>query len=150
MSLTEYSPTSHELSPLTHDLERLALAWLGSFPSVRTRQAYSADLGAFSRWLEDHRAGTLLTATRPHVDLYARHLEEAGYSPSTRARRLSSLSSFYDYSCSVGALSVNPAANVRRPKLPRYSPRLGLNLDTAPRVVAAAHRLVPVPSCDAG
>lgn len=143
MSLTEYSPTTHELSPLTLDLDRLALAWLGSFPSVRTRQAYSADLGAFSRWLEDHRAGTLLTATRPHVDLYARHLEEAGYSPSTRARRLSSLSSFYGYSCSVGALSVNPAANVRRPKLPNYSPRLGLNLDTAPRVVEAAHRLGP-------
>lgn len=143
MSLTEYSPNTHELSRRDTDRDRLALAWLGSFPSVRTRQAYAADLAAFSGWLDDRGAGTLLTAARPHVDLYARHLEAAGYSPATRARRLSALSSFYDYSCSVGVLTVNPAANVRRPKLPNYSPRLGLNLETAPRVVAASHRLGP-------
>jgi integrase len=39
------------------------------------------------------------------------------------------------------ALSVNPASNVRRPKLPKYSTRLGLNLATAPPVIKAAERL---------
>lgn len=143
MSLTAYSPTSHELATLTTDPEPLVLAWLGSFPSPRTREAYAYDLRRFSEWLAHHRAGSLITVERPHVDLFARHLEEAGYSPATRARWLSSLSSFYDYSCSVGAVRTNPASNVRRPKLPNYSPRLGLNLDTAPKVIETAERLSP-------
>jgi len=143
MTITDYSPSALDHSPTTQHLEPLVLAWLGSFPSPRTRQAYAYDLRRFAEWLEAHKAGTLLTAERPHLDLFARHLEEADYSPATRARWLSSLSSFYDYSCSVGAVKVNPAANVRRPKLPNYSPRLGLNLDTAPKVIEAANRLGP-------
>jgi integrase/recombinase XerD len=143
MSLTDYSPNSQVATLPTQPLEPLVFAWLGSFSSPKTREAYRYDLRRFAEWLEHHEAGTLLTASRAHVDLFARSLEQAGYKPATRARWLSSLSSFYDYSCSVGAMSVNPAANVRRPKLPNYSPRLGLNLDTAPKVVAAAERLAP-------
>jgi site-specific recombinase XerD len=141
MSLTDYSPASHELAHPDHPTEPLVMAWLASFSSPKTREAYAYDLRRFSEWLAHHRAGTLLTATRTHLDLFARGLEKAGYSPATRARWLSSLSSFYAYSCSVGATAENPASRVRRPKLPNYSPRLGLNLDTAPRVIEAAERL---------
>lgn len=141
MSLTDYSTNSQVATLPTQPLEPVVLAWLGSFSSAKTREAYSYDLRRFAEWLEHHNAGTLFTASRAHVDLFARSLEKAGYKPATRARWLSSLSSFFAYSCSVGVLSVNPAAHVRRPKLPSYSPRLGLNLDTAPRVVAAAERL---------
>ena len=141
MSVTAYSPSTQVPTLPSQPLERLALAWLASFSSPRTREAYARDLERFSEWLARHNAGTTLTASRTHLDLYARALEDAGYSPATRARSLSSLSSFYAYSCSTGALVENPASHVRRPKLPNYSPRLGLNLDTAPRVVAAAGRL---------
>lgn len=141
MSLTEYSPHTHLESMATHGLSELVGAWLASKGSPRTRAAYWSDLRAFHAFLEEHKAGTLLEAKRPHVDYFARHLESRDYSPATRARMLSSLSSFYSYACESGALSVNPAAHVKRPKLPNYSPRLGLDLDTAPRVVEAAHRL---------
>jgi integrase/recombinase XerD len=143
MSLTEYTPPTHTLSLTTEEVEPLLLSWLGSFSSPKTREAYAYDLRRFAQWLDHHKAGTLLTTHRTHVDLFARHLEEAGYSPSTRARWLSSLSSFYSYACSVRVLNENPVSHVRRPKLPQYSPRLGLNLDTAPLVVSAAQRLSP-------
>jgi site-specific recombinase XerD len=92
-------------------------------------------------FLNDNKAGNLSEATRVHVDLYARHLESLEYSANTRAQRLAAISSFYEYSCLLGAMSSNPAAKVRRPKLSKYSPRLGLNLDTAPPVIEAAEKL---------
>lgn len=143
MSLTEYSMSTHLLALPSQSADTLAMAWLASFTSPKTREAYAYDLRRFSEWLAHHKAGSVLTATRSHLDLFARHLEGAGYSDSTRARWLSSLSSFYAYSCSAGAVNENPAANVRRPKLPNYSPRLGLNLDTAPSVIEAAEALTP-------
>lgn len=144
MSSIEYSPASHVTRHRdAPELPELVLGWLGSFSSHRTREGYHRDLERFSGWLEQHRAGSLLEASRVHVDLYARALEEAGYRPASRARALSALSSFYAYGLSVGAFRENPANSVRRPKLPNYSPRLGLNLETAPRVVEASGRLSP-------
>lgn len=147
MSLTEYSPDTHAGALTTQDLHRLleevAAAWLASKPSYRTREAYWRDLSTFGAWLTANRAGHLLKVSRPHLDAFARYLESRvpSYAPSTRARILSSLSSFYEYACEAGVLRVNPAAHVKRPKLANYSPRLGLNLDTAPKVIEAAHRL---------
>lgn len=147
MSLTEYSPTTHSSTLTTQSLgdllTQLLTGWYASKPSHRTREAYWQDLSAFGEWLNSHRAGHVLRVSRAHVDLYARHLEEKGYAPSTRARKLSALSSFYAYACQEGALTVNPAENVKRPRLANYSQRLGLNLDTAPKVIEAAHRLTP-------
>jgi integrase/recombinase XerD len=125
----------------------LVAGWLVNYPSPRTREAYLRDLEHFARWLDAHRGGDLLSATRPVIALYARHLAEVeGYSNATQARRLSALASFYGYAREEGRLATNPAEGVRRPKLPAYSPRLGLNLDTGPRVLdaveemSAAHR----------
>jgi len=122
----------------------LVAAWLVEFPSPRTREAYFRDLEAFARWLSEAGVPDLLAAARPHVALYARTLAESdGYKPATQARKLSAVASFYGYAVEAGALLVNPAAKIRRPKLPAYSPRLGLNLDTAPRVLEAAEAMSP-------
>lgn len=145
MSTPAYAPTTQPSTVATqHERFRiLAGAWLASKPSPRTRAAYLDDMGAFERWLTEHRLGPVTSATRQHIDAYARYLETTvpPYSPATRARKLSSLSSFYGYLVAEGALQVNPAAAVRRPKLPNYSPRLGLDLSTAPKVIQAASRL---------
>lgn len=143
MSLTAYSPPTQLTTHLTDPATPLVMAWLGSYPSAKTREAYSSALSRFAQYLERHNAGDILTASRVHLDMFARDLEAQGFKPATRALWLSALSSFYDYSCSVSALSSNPATNVKRPKLPNYSPRLGLNLATAPKVVEASLRLEP-------
>jgi site-specific recombinase XerD len=141
--IVAYSPGSHSVAIGAEDLRTLAAAWLATFRSDRTREAYGSDLGRFSRWLADRGVASVLDATRTHVDMYALGLEADGYAPSTRARHLSALSSFYAYLQTDHGWPTNPAARVRRPKLPTYSPRLGLNLDTAPLVIAAAERLGP-------
>lgn len=119
---------------------RWVTGWLASFRSERTRSAYYADLRAFVVWLRE-TAGTddLAGVDRRTVDAYALHLEAAGYAPATVARRLASLTSFYRFGQTEhGYDGSNPVERVRRPKLPNYSPRLGLNLTTAPPVIAAA------------
>jgi len=123
MTITAYSPPTQSLVK-PGEVQTLALSWLASFGSPRTRQAYGEDLRKFTDFLDTHDAGSLLTASRVHLDLWARSLEAEGYSPATRARRLASVSSFYAYAASVGAVLANPVTSVRRPKLPTYSPLL--------------------------
>lgn len=124
-----------------HDFELLREAWLSSKASPRTREAYEEDLGILSVFLEGVEGVTVLTALNVHLDRWARSMEAADYSPATRARRLSSAASFYAYACRARVLMYNPAQWVKRPKLPNYSPRLGLNLDTAPKVIEAVEEM---------
>ena len=60
----------------------------------RTRAAYLADLRDFRAWCANVGIG-LLEVHRPHVEAYARQLEQAGRSRATVARRLATLASFY-------------------------------------------------------
>jgi len=129
---------------VSEQVRSLVAAWLVEYPSPRTREAYFRDLEHFARWLSEAGVPDLLAAARPHVALYARTLAESdGYKPATQARKLSAVASFYGYALEAGVLAVNPAAKIRRPKLPAYSPRLGLNLDTGPRVLEAVEEMTP-------
>jgi site-specific recombinase XerD len=65
------------------------------------------------------------------VDAYTRHLEAEGKSPATVARRLSALSSFYEYGVGERVLSDNPVTRVTRPKVAGVSPRKWLSKDQA-------------------
>lgn len=141
MTSLELSTQTRGLAIANSDLSGLVARWLVSFDSPRTREAYRANLERFALFLETHRMSSLLEVSRAEVDLFARSLESAGYSNATRAQWLASLSSFYEYAIGAGAIESNPAAKVKRPKLPKYSPRLGLNLDTAPKVLEAAREL---------
>lgn len=73
-------------------------------PSGGTRTNYTADLRIFAGWME-----------------------QAGRMPSTIARRLSTLSSFYKYCRIEDIVDRNPAANIRRPKVNEESRALGLD-----------------------
>ena len=54
-------------------------------------------------------------------------LEDKGYARSTIGRRLSTVASFYKWCTDEELLTRNPAANVRRPKIPQESTTLGLD-----------------------
>ena len=69
-----------------------------------------------------------LDARRPHIELYLRWMQEvARYKPSTVSRRLSVVSGFYRTCVIHAVLPTSPAEYVRRPRVPRESPTLGLN-----------------------
>jgi site-specific recombinase XerD len=85
---------------------------------------------------------------RLHVDHYARGLEEAGESASTRARRLAAISSLYKYAISVGVLVVNPCQHARRPKVDAdASPPVGLTEAEAVAMLKWAEKESPRTHC---
>jgi integrase/recombinase XerD len=91
-----------------------------------TRVSYTADLRRFAAWCTGIGV-PLLQVKRAHLELFARHMESEGLMPSTVARRLSTLASFYRYCHLEGLLSRDPAANVRRPKVDHESGTVGLD-----------------------
>ena len=68
-----------------------------------------------------------LAATRPHIELYLRWMQEVRrFQPSTVSRRLSIVAGFYRTCVIDGVLEHSPAEYVRRPNVPAESPTLGL------------------------
>lgn len=141
MTDTERTPA---VRPQAGTLERpavtftgLAGRWLASLGTENTRQAYRRDLTDFVGWCAD-KGGDPLDAERAALDVYRLDLEQRGLRPSTVARRLSALSSFYRYALDAGAISTAPTERVRRPRVDNESPRLGLDTDEARNLLAVA------------
>lgn len=88
-------------------------AWLASYGSPHTRDAYRRDARIFLGYLEATGLD-LLAVRRPHLDVFARTRQAAGDAPATLNRRLAAVSGFYGYAVDDGALVANPAARVRR------------------------------------
>lgn len=110
MDLTPTTPASTSNAERHHELLR---AWLASYGSVHTRDAYRRDARIFLDYLEATSLD-LLAVRRPHVDVFARTRQAAGDAPATLNRRLAVISALYTYALDDGAVVVNPAARVRR------------------------------------
>jgi integrase/recombinase XerD len=90
----------------------LAAAWLSSLRSPSTRAGYAADFARWAGWLADHDGPAILAARFLHVEAYARYMrevEEPTPKPTTQARRLAAVSSFYRYAVKCEAIDRNPA-----------------------------------------
>lgn len=107
-------------------LHTSTIAWLRSFTSPHTRKAYFRDLADWLTWCEatglDPR-----NARRGDIDTY-RAARCEGFAKTTTARRLSSISSWYDYLVSNDLAGRNPVGAVKRPKVDRdASSTIGLS-----------------------
>lgn len=108
-----------ELTPVpagTSNAQRHAAllgAWLASYGSAHTRDAYRRDARVFLAYLEATGLD-LLAVHRPHLDVFARARQAAGDASATLNRRLAAVSALYGYAVDDGALQLNPAARVRR------------------------------------
>lgn len=96
--------------------ERVAVAAFLAGYTGATRRSYTTDLRIFGEWCHDS-GFNLLGVRRPHLETFARWMEQQGRMPSTIGRRLSTLSSFYKYCQLEDILDKNPAANIRRSTL---------------------------------
>jgi integrase/recombinase XerD len=103
-----------------------AVAFVASYSSPGTRQAYATQLRLWFDWCRQHRLEPLAEVRRPHVELYARDLEARGLAPATVALKLVVLTGFYRYCVEEQLLEHSPAVHVRRPKISQESTRLGL------------------------
>ena len=115
--------------------------------SDHTRAAYSRDVDSWLTWCAG-RDLEPLAATFLDVNAYARALEStvdprAGRppAPTTVARKLSALSSWYDFLVKLRALDANPVSGADRPRVDRdHSGTIGLAPEEVDALLAAARR----------
>ena len=91
------------------------LEWLANITNPKTRRAYKMDVSEFSTFTGLREPTQLRTVTRARVIAWRKHLESRKLAPSSIRRKLSALSSLFDYLCDRNAVPVNPADGVKRP-----------------------------------
>ena len=115
----------------TPDAKSLAdwsvVAFVASYSSPGTRQAYATQLRLWFQWCRAHGLEPLTDVRRPHVELYARDLEARGLARATVALKLVVVTGWYRYCVEEQLLEHSPAVHVRRPKVSQESTRLGLD-----------------------
>ncbi|MBI4213619.1 MAG: tyrosine-type recombinase/integrase [Chloroflexi bacterium] len=91
-----------------------------------TLAAYHNDLSQFIKFLTDHESvtGAMEPTSAESIGSevltsFVFALRERGYAPSTIARRIAAVKSFFSYAQSVGHLSANPAAALNSPRVTR-------------------------------
>jgi integrase/recombinase XerC len=106
--------------------------------SVHTLRSYEDDLNQFCQFLEETQGqgADPASADTRQLRRYSAWLSGRGYAPSTVARRLASLRSFYRYQRRQGSISADPSGGLRNPKQPQRLPKL-LHVDEVIRLLDA-------------
>jgi len=87
--------------------------------SQNTIQAYQNDLYQFAEhFSQPGRVG------RQEIMDYIQRLKGRGYTPSTMARKLAALRSFYTFLCSEGKIKENPLVGIGSPRLGKTLPKV--------------------------
>ncbi|MBM2616190.1 tyrosine-type recombinase/integrase [Actinoplanes sp. LDG1-06] len=107
--------------------EQVTEVWLANRRlSEHTRAAYRRDVHAWLAWCGAQERDPL-RASFLDVNTYARGLEARNLAAATVARKLSGLSSWYDFLVKIRAIDSNPVAGADRPNVSRdHSATVGL------------------------
>ena len=119
------------------DLEGF-FALLAARRAPRTVEAYRRDLTQLELWL-DAPVGTATTET---LERWIAGQRADGVAPTTVARRVAAVRSFYRHQLLLGARADNPAAGLELPRRPKKLPRT-LSAAEAERLVEAANGTTP-------
>lgn len=92
-----------------------AIEWLANITNEKTRRACKRDVTEFSDFTGIKSPEELRTITRAHVIRWRQDLESCALSPASIRRKLSALSSLFDYLCERNAVASNPVDGVKRP-----------------------------------
>ena len=128
-------PTTSDRRRMTRDLPPLEDAdaaaierfldavWAEQGLAPATLAAYRSDLQAVARWLRATPAVAITAAQRAHLFDYLAMRTEAGYTPRSNARLLSTLRAWFASCVQRGERSDDPSALLHPPKLPRLLPK---------------------------
>lgn len=119
------------------DVEHYLLL-LAAQRSPRTVDAYRRDLTAFG----DFHRSSVSTATTGDLEGWVAGMRAAGLAPSTIARRVSAVRSYYRHQMLLGLRHDNPAAEVATPRRIRKLPRT-LSPAESERLIEAANGTTP-------
>ncbi len=94
--------------------------------SPRTVSAYQHDLNKFADFLKSKNKMDIKKISRENIREFIAQLARNGFKKPnaevTRARKLSSIKSFFKYLVRYDVLKANPAADIETPKLPQREP----------------------------
>lgn len=89
--------------------------WFANIDNKNTRRAYERDVKSFMEFVGIISPEEFRTVTRAHVIAWRKKLEAAELGSATIRRKLSALSSLFEYLCEANAVINNPVAGVKRP-----------------------------------
>jgi site-specific recombinase XerD len=90
--------------------------WFANITNRLTRRAYQNDLRDFMRFAGIKSPEEFRVVTRAHLIAWRKDLEARGSEGSTIRRKLSAVSSLFEYLCERNAVVHNPVKGVKRPK----------------------------------
>ena len=93
---------------------RIVNAEIVGLNSEFTNRMGDRDIADFLEFAGLNSTEDFRVVQRSHVIAYSDELERRGHSPATMRRKLSALSSLYDYLCSLNAVPINPVSGVKR------------------------------------
>jgi len=100
----------HGLAEVPPELE-----WFANIANEKTRRAYKNDVTEFSRFIGIGSPEEMRLVTRAHVISWRKRMESRNLAPSSVRRKLSAISSLFDYLCERNAVTHNPVNGVKRP-----------------------------------
>jgi len=101
-----------------NDWDQLNYEFFQNFESRHTRKCYQRDIQLFFSFLDNHKIylNNLKSILRSHVVAYRNHLQAIEQAPKTICRKLSSLSSYFDFLLEKNIVEINPCYGLRRPR----------------------------------
>jgi site-specific recombinase XerD len=91
------------------------IEWLANIANAKTRRFYKTDVAEFVTFAGLKDSAALRTVARSHVIAWRKDMEGRNLSHATIRRKLSALSSLFDYLCERNAVLGNPVDGVKRP-----------------------------------
>lgn len=91
------------------------LEWLANITNSKTRRAYKVDVEEFVHFTGLNAPTALRTVAHAHVIAWRKAPEARNLTPASIRRKLSALSSLFDYLCERNAVVGNPVDGVKRP-----------------------------------
>ncbi len=89
--------------------------WLANITNPKTRRFYKRDVAEFMAFTGLRESSQLRAVARSHVIAWRKNLEARALSAASIRRKLSALSSLFDYLCERNAVVGNPVDGVKRP-----------------------------------
>jgi integrase len=140
------APEFQGLSEVPPELE-----WFANLDNPRTRRAYERDVRDFMGFIGIHVPAEFRTVSRAHLIAWRKDLERRALAWATIRRKLSALSSLFQYLCEKNAVAHNPVDGVKRPTAPRLGGRdAGAERRPGAHPNAAARSCRPRASADHG
>ena len=91
------------------------IEWLANLTNAKTRRFYKMDVTEFLTFSGLKDSASIRTVARSHVIAWRKDMEARLLSAASIRRKLSALSSLFDYLCERNAVLGNPVDGVKRP-----------------------------------